>query len=69
LDNTNQKLELSPAMSNAIVALIGAAVGALLIYFGLTFHIGQWRITDAYVPAAIAGAFVALLIRYVVSHR
>lgn len=56
-------------VSKVVVALIGAAVGALLIYSGLTFHIGSWRITDAYVPAAIAGAFTALFLRYVVSQR
>ncbi|MBN8988396.1 MAG: hypothetical protein J0H42_09120 [Rhizobiales bacterium] len=58
-------------MSKAIIAFIGAAVGALLIYFGLNFHIGSWWLSGAaaYVPAAIAGAVTALLIRTLLSHR
>lgn len=56
-------------MPKGLVALSGAVVGALLIYFGLNFHIGSWRLSgaDAYVPAAIAGAVTALLIRYLLS--
>ena len=47
----------------------GAAAGALLIYLGLNFRIGSWWTSgaDAYVPAAIAGAVTALLIRYLLS--
>jgi hypothetical protein len=58
-------------MSKAIIALSGAAVGALLIYFGLNFHIGSWRLSgaDAYVPSAIAGAATALLIRTLLSRQ
>jgi uncharacterized membrane protein YeaQ/YmgE (transglycosylase-associated protein family) len=55
---------LEEAMSNAIVALIGAVVGVALIYFGLNFHIGQWVINDAYIPSAVAGSIVALLVKY-----
>ena len=53
-------------MSNLVIASIGAAAGLLLIYFGLNFHIGQWFVSGnaAYLPAAIGGAAVALLIRY-----
>jgi hypothetical protein len=53
-------------MSNMIIALLGAVMGLLSIYFGLNFHIGQWFIggSAAYIPAAIGGAAVALLIRY-----
>jgi hypothetical protein len=57
-------------MSNLVVALVGAVVGLLLIYFGLNFHIGQWFISGnaAYIPAAIGGAAMALLIRYLLRH-
>jgi hypothetical protein len=52
------------------LALVGAVVGLLLIYFGLNFHIGQWFISGnaAYIPAAIGGAAMALLIRYLLRH-
>ena len=57
-------------MSNLIIASVGAVVGLLLIYFGLNFHIGQWFISgnEAYIPAAICGAAMALLIRYLLRH-
>ena len=57
-------------MSNVVVALVGAVVGLFLIYFGLNFHIGQWFIggNEAYIPAAIGGAALALLIRYLLRH-
>jgi hypothetical protein len=57
-------------MSNLVVALVGAVVGLLLIYFGLNFHIGQWFISGnaAYIPAAIGGTAMALLIRYLLRH-
>ncbi len=57
-------------MSNVVIALVGAVVGLFFIYFGLTFHIGQWFIirNAAYIPAAIGGATVALLIRYLLRY-
>jgi hypothetical protein len=57
-------------MPNVVVALVGAVVGLLLIYLGLNFHIGQWFISGsaAYIPAAIGGGAVALLIRYLLRH-
>jgi hypothetical protein len=58
-------------MSNLVIASVGAGVGLLLIYFGLNFHIGQWFISGnaAYIPAAIGGAIVALLIRYLLRYN
>jgi hypothetical protein len=37
----------------------------LLIYYGLNFRIGQWFVSgnEAYIPAAIGGCAVALLIQ------
>jgi hypothetical protein len=57
-------------MSNVVVALVGAVVGLLFIYFGLNFHIGQWFISgnEAYIPAAIGGGATALLIRYLLRY-
>jgi hypothetical protein len=54
------------SLPNAAVALIGAAVGGLVIYLGGSFHIGSWFVTgsSAYVPAIATGAATALLIRY-----
>jgi hypothetical protein len=57
-------------MSHLVIALVGAGVGLFLIYFRLNFHIGQWFISgnEAYIPAAIGGAAVALLIRYLLRY-
>jgi hypothetical protein len=57
-------------MSNLVIALVGAGMGLFPIYFGLNFHIGQWFIAGnaAYIPAAIGGAAMALLIRYLLRH-
>jgi hypothetical protein len=57
-------------MSNLVIASVGAGLGLLSIYFGLNFHIGQWFIggNAAYIPAAIGGAAIALLIRYLLRH-
>jgi hypothetical protein len=57
-------------MSNLVMASVGAGVGLFLIYFGLNFHIGQWFISGnaAYIPAAIGGAAMTLLIRYLLRH-
>ena len=58
------------SLSSSSIALIGATIGGLLIYFGRNFHIGSWFVTgtDAYFPAIIAGAVTALLIRYLLRH-
>jgi hypothetical protein len=57
-------------MSNLVIASVGAGVGLFLIYLGLNFHIGQWFIggNEAYIPAAIGEAAMALLIRYLLRH-
>jgi hypothetical protein len=57
-------------MSNVVFVLVGAVVGLLLIYFGLSFHIGQWFISgnEAYIPAAIGGGAVALWIKYLLRY-
>jgi hypothetical protein len=57
-------------MPNLVIASVGAGVGLFLIYFGLNFHIGQWFISgnEAYILAAIGGAAMALLIRYLLRH-
>jgi hypothetical protein len=53
-------------LSNLSAALIGAAIGGLLIRLGTNFHIGAWFANGAtaYVLAMIWGAATALLIRY-----
>jgi hypothetical protein len=54
------------SLSYVSVALIGAAIGGLVILLGGHFHVGSWFVsgTQAYIPSMIAGAIIALLIRY-----
>jgi hypothetical protein len=49
----------------SVYALLGAAIGAGVIWFGLRFHIGSWFFdgAPAYVGAALVGAVAALIIR------
>ena len=58
--------EAIASLSNLSAALIGAAIGGLLIYLGANFHIGSWFANgaSAYLLAMIWGAVTALLIRY-----
>jgi len=53
-------------MSKVVVALIGAVLGTVPIWFGFTFHIGTWWVGPpaAYPLAAVSGAILALVIRY-----
>jgi hypothetical protein len=59
--------------STLSVALVGAAIGAILVVgFGFNVHVGsEWFLTgrEALVPSMLAGAIAALLIRYLLSHR
>ena len=53
-------------MDKTIAALIGGVLGIGAIRLGMRMHFGSWYIDGAwgYVGAAVAGAVVALLIRY-----
>jgi len=58
--------EAIASLSGLSAALMGAAIGGLLIFLGANFHIGSWFAngTTAYVLAIIWGAATALAIRY-----
>jgi hypothetical protein len=58
--------EAIASLSYLSAAVIGAAIGGLIILLGGHFHIGSWFLagTQAYVPAILSGAVTALLIRY-----
>jgi hypothetical protein len=53
-------------MSTVVVALIGAVLGTVPIWFGFNFHIGTWWVGTpaAYPLAAVSGAILALVIRH-----
>jgi hypothetical protein len=53
-------------ISRVLVALAGAVLGALAVYFGLNFRWGSWFLSgsDALIPCIIGGAVTALLIQY-----
>jgi hypothetical protein len=53
-------------MDWVVTAAIGALLGLVAIRLGMRLHFGDWYIDGywGYVGAAIAGAFVALLVRW-----
>ena len=55
-------------MDKTVTALIGGVLGIGAIRLGMRMHFGSWYIDGAwgYVGAALAGAVVALLIRYAI---
>jgi uncharacterized membrane protein YeaQ/YmgE (transglycosylase-associated protein family) len=50
-----------------IAGLVGAVLGAAMIWLGLNFRIGSFSLETpaAYVPAAIVGAVLTMAMRYV----
>lgn len=58
--------EAIASLSNLSAALIGGAIGGLLIFLGANFHFGSWFANgaSAYALAIMCGAMTSLLIRY-----
>ena len=55
-------------MGKVMIALVDALLGVGAIWLGLRFHFGSWYIDGplGYVGAALAGAVVAIVLRYAV---
>ena len=53
-------------MDRLVTALIGAVAGPCAIRLGMRLHFGSWYVDGpwGYIGAAVAGALVALLIRW-----